>query len=52
MIQTLAQLTGHKLVDFPMNSDTDTTELVGSFQQVSNIGFALLILQLLCIRLT
>lgn len=35
MIRTLAQLTGHKLVEFPMNSDMDTTELVGGFQQVS-----------------
>ena len=31
---SLAQLTGHKLVEFPMNSDTDTTELLGGFQQV------------------
>ena len=27
-------LMGHKLVEFPMNSDTDTTELLGGFQQV------------------
>ena len=35
MVHTLAQLTGHKLTEFPMSSDTDTTELVGGFQQVS-----------------
>lgn len=34
IILALAQLTGHKLVEFPMNSDTDTTELLGGFQQV------------------
>ena len=34
VVRTLAQLTGHKLVEFPMNSDTDTTELLGGFQQV------------------
>lgn len=37
MVRTLAQLTGHKLVEFPVNSDTDTMEIVGSFQQVCNI---------------
>lgn len=37
MVRTLAQLTGRKLIEFSMNSDTDTTELVGSFQQVSDI---------------
>ena len=34
VVRTLAQLTGHKLIEFPINSDTDTTEIVGSFQQV------------------
>ena len=34
VVQTLAELTGHKLMEFPMNSDTDTTELLGGFQQV------------------
>ena len=34
IVLSLAQLTGHKLVEFPMNSDTDTTELLGGFQQV------------------
>ena len=33
-VQCLAQLTGHKLVQFPMNSETDTTELLGGFEQV------------------
>jgi midasin (ATPase involved in ribosome maturation) len=33
-VQTLAQLTGHKLIEFPMSSDTDTMDIVGSFQQV------------------
>ena len=33
-VQCLAQLTGHKLVEFPMNSETDTTELLGGFEQV------------------
>ena len=34
VVQSLAQLVGQKLVEFPMNSDTDTTELLGGFQQV------------------
>ena len=34
VIRVLAQLIGRKLVEFPMNSDTDTTELLGGFQQV------------------
>ena len=34
IVQCLAQLTGHKLVEFPMNSETDTTELLGGFEQV------------------
>ena len=34
VICVLAQLIGRKLVEFPMNSDTDTTELLGGFQQV------------------
>lgn len=34
VVHTLAHLTGHKLVEFSMNSDTDTTELLGGFQQV------------------
>ena len=34
VVQTLAQLCGRKLVEFPMNTDTDTTELLGGFQQV------------------
>ena len=33
-VQCLAQLTGHKLEEFPMNSETDTTELLGGFEQV------------------
>ena len=33
-VHTLAQLCGYKLVEFPMNTDTDTTELLGGFQQV------------------
>jgi midasin len=35
VICVLAQLIGRKLVEFPMNSDTDTTELLGGFQQVN-----------------
>jgi midasin len=35
VVRTLAQLVGQKLVEFPMNSDTDTTELLGGFQQVN-----------------
>ena len=34
VVQVLAQLCGRKLVEFPMNTDTDTTELLGGFQQV------------------
>ena len=34
VVRTLAQLTGHKLMEFPINCDTDTTEIVGTFQQV------------------
>ena len=33
-VHTLAQLCGYKLVEFPMNTDTDTSELLGGFQQV------------------
>ena len=33
-VKCLAQLTGHKVVEFPMNSETDTTELIGGFEQV------------------
>ena len=36
MVQTLALLTGHKLLEFPLNSDTDTMDIVGGFQQVCN----------------
>ena len=35
IVSSLAQLVGRKLVEFPINSDTDTTELLGGFQQVS-----------------
>ena len=38
-MKSLAQLTGNKLVEFPMNSDTDTTELLGGFEQVVHIGY-------------
>ncbi len=34
VVHTLAQLTGHKLLEYPMNSDTDTTDLLGGFEQV------------------
>jgi len=40
-IQCLAQLTGHKLVEFPMNSETDTTELLGGFEQVITLNIVL-----------
>ena len=33
-MRVLADLTGNKLVEFPMNSDADTTELLGGFEQV------------------
>ena len=33
-MRVLAELTGNKLVEFPMNSDADTTELLGGFEQV------------------
>ena len=36
----LARLTGHKLLEFPMNCDTDVMELVGGFDQVSNKGYS------------
>ena len=35
IVSSLVQLVGRKLVEFPINSDTDTTELLGGFQQVS-----------------
>ena len=35
----LARLTGHKLLEFPMNCDTDVMELVGGFDQVSKEGY-------------
>lgn len=34
VVQVLAHMCGRKLVEFPMNTDTDTTELLGGFQQV------------------
>lgn len=34
VIRCLAELTGHKLLEFPMNSNTDTMELLGGFEQV------------------
>ena len=34
IVRSLAQLTGHKLLELPMNSNTDTTELLGGFEQV------------------
>ena len=40
VLRTLAQLVGQKLVEFPMNSDTDTTELLGGFQQVSFVFYS------------
>ena len=33
-VWSLARLLGQKFVEFSMNSDTDTTELLGGFQQV------------------
>ena len=44
-VQCLAQLTGHKLVEFPMNSETDTTELLGGFEQVTVVNIVLYLLQ-------
>ena len=46
IVRTLAQLVGQKLVEFPMNSDTDTTELLGGFQQVCVINNLLWHLQI------
>ena len=34
----LARLIGRKLLEFPMNCDTDVMELVGGFDQVSRVG--------------
>ena len=34
LVHTLAQLCGHKVVEFPVNSAMDTTDLVGGFVQV------------------
>ena len=34
VVRILAHLTGHKLLEYPMNSDTDTMELLGGFEQV------------------
>lgn len=32
-VRLLAQLTGHTLLEFAMNSSVDTTELLGGFEQ-------------------
>ena len=50
MVRTLAQLTGHELIEFPINSDTDTTEIVGSFQQVCNylLNYDILLMTVFC----
>lgn len=37
VVRTLAQLSGHKLLEFPMSSDTDTTDLLGGFEQVQRL---------------
>ena len=34
IVHVLAQLTGHKVVEFPVNSSMDTTDLVGGYVQV------------------
>ena len=34
-MQCLAVLTGYKLVEFPLNSETDALELLGGYEQVS-----------------
>lgn len=37
LVQLLAQLTGHTLKIMAMNSAMDTTELLGGFEQVSDL---------------
>ncbi len=34
LVKNLATLTGHRLLEFPMNSDTDTIDLLGGYEQV------------------
>lgn len=34
LARALAQLTGHQLLELPIASDMDTTELLGGFEQV------------------
>ena len=38
ILHCLASLAGQKLLEFPMNSDTDTIDLLGGFEQVSGVG--------------
>ena len=38
-MQCLATLTGHKLVEFPVNSETDALDLIGGYEQVSDVMF-------------
>ena len=34
LVRTVAQLTGHHLLELPIISDMDTTDLLGGFEQV------------------
>ena len=36
MVRCLASLCGQKLLEFPMNSETDTIDLLGGFQQAKS----------------
>ncbi len=37
VVRLLAALLGQKLLEFPMNSDTDTIDLLGGYEQVTVI---------------
>ena len=37
VVRTLAELTGHQLLELPMSSVTDTTDLLGGYEQVDCI---------------
>ena len=35
LVKCLAALAGQRLLEFPMNSDTDTIDLLGGYEQAS-----------------
>ena len=37
LVRNLAALLGQRLLEFPMNSDTDTIDLLGGYEQVREI---------------